>query len=85
MREIELEEVKKKLDSVLKNLNDIEKKIEIEEEKNLLDKKKAAKLLGISVPTLTKYIRTGMIETKRVPNSTKEYITKQTLIKFLES
>ena len=77
----ELEEVKKKLDSVLKNLN--EKKIG--EEKNLLDKKKAAKLLGISVPTLTKYIRTGMIETKRVPNSTKEYITKQTLIKFLEN
>jgi len=77
----ELEEVKKKLDSVLKNLN--EKKIG--EEKNLLDKRKAAKLLGISVPTLTKYIRTGMIETKRVPNSTKEYITKQTLIRFLES
>ena len=81
MREIELEEVKKKLDSVLKNLN--EKKIG--EEKNLLDKRKAAKLLGISEPTLTKYIRAGMIETKRVPNSTKEYITKQTLIRFLES
>ena len=77
----ELEEVKKKLDSVLKNLN--EKKIG--EEKNLLDKRKAAKLLGISEPTLTKYIRAGMIETKRVPNSTKEYITKQTLIKFLEN
>jgi len=83
MKEIELEEVKKKLDSVLKNLNDVEKKIG--EEKNLLDKRKAAKLLGISEPTLTKYIRAGMIETKRVPNSTKEYITKQTLIKFLES
>jgi len=80
-RYFELEEVKKKLDSVLKNLN--EKKIG--EEKNLLDKRKAAKLLGISEPTLTKYIRAGMIETKRVPNSTKEYITKQTLIRFLES
>ena len=45
-RYFELEEVKKKLDSVLKNLN--EKKIGI---------RKAAELLGVSVPTLIEYIR----------------------------
>ena len=69
-----LEELKLQISLALRKLDDLEDKID--GDKNTLDLKSAAKHLNISTPTLRKYVNAGMIETMKIPGSSKAFHKK---------
>ena len=76
-----LEELKLQISLALLKLDDLEDKID--GDKNTLDLKSAAKHLNISTPTLRKYVNAGMIETMKIPGSTRKLFTKRAINEFL--
>lgn len=80
MIEERIEEIHKELAGLRRMIEDLLDKVE--GDKNLYNLKDAARNLGMSTPTLRKYVRAGRIETKSIPGSTRCYFTKRAISEF---